>query len=326
MDLADGRRLAYTVTGPADGYPVLYCHGAIGTPVNATIDLDALTAELGIRYVAPSRPGIGGSDPQPGRTILSFAQDVNELVEHLGLDQFSVVGVSAGGPYALALSHALGSRVRRVAVVSSLSPLCSPHATPGLRRRIRLPLATLHDHPGPVRRLGNVLLPLLSANPGWLSQVIAAGAAPAERARLASAGERLSAGAAFFDSCSGGVGGLIEDYRVYAATWGFDPAEVDSPVDLWHGVADPLVPVEHALALAAVLPHCETFFDPQEGHHFFRARLATILERLVSRSSAPRGRPVGPDRAAAVRVRRTPAPAPTRRADAATPGWSRDRV
>jgi pimeloyl-ACP methyl ester carboxylesterase len=324
MDLADGRRLAYTVTGPADGYPVLYCHGAIGTPVSATIDLEALTAELGIRYVAPSRPGIGGSDPDPGRSILSFAADARELVEHLGVEHFSVVGVSAGGPYALALSHALRSRVRRVAVVSSLSPLCAPHATPGLARRIRLPLSTLADHPVPVRRLGNALLPLLGANPAWLSQVISACAAPSERARLASATERLGAAAAFFDSCSGGVGGLIDDYGVYAASWGFDPAEVYSPVDLWHGVADPLVPVQHALSLAAVLPHCETFLDPEEGHHFFRARLAVILERLVSRTPAPRGRPAGPDRATEARVRRTSAPARARRAGAARPGWSPD--
>jgi pimeloyl-ACP methyl ester carboxylesterase len=288
MHLADGRRLAYSVTGPRDGTPVVYCHGAIGTPVNATIDLEALSAELGIRYIAPSRPGIGGSDRQPGRTILSFADDARQLVDHLELDHFSVVGVSAGGPYALALSHALRSRVRRVAVVSSLSPLCSPHAIPGMSRRIRIPLATLHAHPVAVRRLGNALLPLLSVRPGLLGRVISAHAAPGERAQLAGGGERRAAAAAFFDSCPDGVGGLIEDYRVYAGAWGFAPAEVYSPVDLWHGVADPLVPVEHALQLAAALPHCETYFDAEAGHHFFRARLATILERLIRRPGTPR--------------------------------------
>jgi pimeloyl-ACP methyl ester carboxylesterase len=285
MDLADGRRLAYTVTGPADGAPVFYCHGAIGTPVNRTLDLEALTAELSVRYIAPSRPGIGGSDPHPGRTILSFAADARQLVDHLELDAVDVVGVSAGGPYALALSHALGSRVGAVAVVSSLSPLCAPHATPGLPERIRLPLAMLAHHPVSVRRLGNALLPLLSARPGLLNRVISAHAAPSERARLVTPGERRATTAAFFGSCSGGVGGLVEDYRVYASPWGFDPAQITAPVDLWHGVADRLVPVEHALALAAALPHCETFLDAEEGHHFFRARLGTILQRLVRRQS-----------------------------------------
>ncbi len=317
MDLADGRRLAYTVTGPRHGVPVLYCHGAIGTPVGATLDLEALTAELGIRYVAPSRPGIGGSDPQPGRTILSFAEDARQLADHLELDQFSVVGVSAGGPYALAVSHALAGRVGRVALVSSLSPLSSPHATPGLAKRIRLALAAMHDHPLTAQRLGNALLPVLSAHPALLSRVISAHAAPGERARLASAGERLEAAAAFFASCSGGVGGLIQDYRVYAAPWGFEPAEVRAPVDLWHGGADPLVPAQHAQVLAAALARCEIHLDPDEGHHFFRARLATILERLIRGPSAPPRPPAGPGHATAVRVRRTPALASARRAAAA---------
>jgi hypothetical protein len=44
---------------------------------------------------------------------------------------------------------------------------------------------------------------------------------------------------------------------------------------------DPLVPIDHALALAATLPRCRAFFDPEEGHHFFRRRLASILELLV---------------------------------------------
>ncbi|HEX6620627.1 MAG TPA: hypothetical protein VF024_13255, partial [Solirubrobacteraceae bacterium] len=50
-----------------DGVPVIYLHGAIGTPVRRTAALDLLIAELGIRYLAVSRPGFGRSDPCPGR-------------------------------------------------------------------------------------------------------------------------------------------------------------------------------------------------------------------------------------------------------------------
>ena len=56
------------------------------------------------------------------------------------------------------------------------------------------------------------------------------------------------------------------------------------PVQLWHGGDDPLVPVEHALQLAAALPRCHLFLDPDEGHHFFRSRLRTILATLIGTS------------------------------------------
>lgn len=80
-----------------------------------------------------------------------------------------------------------------------------------------------------------------------------------------------------------GVRGMVEDYLVYSRPWGFSPGEVASEVQLWHGVDDPLVPIEHALQLAIAIPRCRVFFDPDEGHHFFRRRLRTILALLVGR-------------------------------------------
>jgi len=281
--LADGRRLAYTVTGPADGAAVIYCHGAIGTPVQATVDLARMTRLLGVRYIAPSRPGVGGSDPLPGRTILDFADDVRQLVDALSLERVSVAGVSAGGPYALAVAHGLGDRVDRVAVCSSLSPLCAPHRTPGMSRRIRLALAAVAVAPGLCECLGDAVLPIVAEHPWLVSQVIAAHAAASERARLGSPEERRAASRSFLDAACGGVGGMIDDYLTYSSAWGFDATEVGCEVHLWHGLCDPLVPVEHALQLAAALRRCRIFFDPDEGHHFFRTSLGRILGVLIGR-------------------------------------------
>lgn len=285
--LPDGRKLVFTVTGPADGRPVLYCHGAIGTPVDATIDLQRLANEAGVRYIAPSRPGVGGSDPLPGRTVLDHGDDIGALADALGLDRFSVVGVSAGAPYALAVAHRLPDRVQRVALCSALAPFCPPHRAPGLRRRIRVPLAVLAQAPGAVRVLGDAVLPAVARHPALISRVIAAHAAPSERDRLASADERAAASDSFLDATCAGVGGLIDDFMTYAHGWGFEPREVEAEVHLWHGGSDPLVPVEHALQLAATLPNCRVFVDPDEGHHFFRSNLDQILAALVAADAAP---------------------------------------
>jgi pimeloyl-ACP methyl ester carboxylesterase len=282
VTLADGRRLAFTATGPQDGVPVIYCHGAIGTPIDATIDLQRITRALGVRYIAPSRPGIGGSDASPGRTVLDFADDIRELADSLDLKRFSVVGVSAGGPYALALAYRLRGRVGRVAVCSSLSPLGPPHTTPGVQRRVRFALGLLAQRPGLCRAIGDTVLPAVAQRPELVNRVISAHAAPAERARLADGSERTAASDSFLDATRSGVGGLVDDYLTYAGGWDFPLAEVYNEVHLWHGAGDPLVPVEHALQLAAVLPRCQVFIDPDEGHHFFRSSLAEILAALVS--------------------------------------------
>jgi pimeloyl-ACP methyl ester carboxylesterase len=281
IHLADGRRLVYRETGPRDGFPVFYCHGAIGTPLSRAVDLEELATDLRIRYIAVSRPGVGGSDPHPGRTLLSFGADLSETADALAIERFAVVGVSAGGPYALAVARALGARVTRAAVCSSLSPLCAPHRTDGMQRRVRLALAVLAGRPGLCRAFGDRVLPVIRQRPELLSLVIAAHAAPCERGRLDDAAERRAASTSFLDACADGVGGLIDDYLTYSRDWGFSAGEVETEVHLWHGLNDPLVPVEHALELAATLPRCRMFFDPDEGHHFFRRRLGQILALLV---------------------------------------------
>jgi len=287
LQLADGRRLTYSDTGPRDGDPVVYCHGAIGTPLGAAVDLGTIARELGVRYIAISRPGIGGSDPAPGRTVLDFAADVRELVDALELERLAVVGVSAGGPYALAVARELDTRVIRVALCSSLSPLCAPHRTPGMQRRIRFALSGLAAAPGLCAVAGDLAVPVIRRHPKLLSRVIAAHAAPGERVLLQRADERLAASTSFLDAARDGVRGMIEDYLVYSRPWGFSASQVAAEVHLWHGLEDPLVPVEHALQLAVSLPRCRVFLDPGEGHHFFRRRLAKILAVLVGREDDP---------------------------------------
>lgn len=281
LTLPDGRRLAFTETGPPDGRPVLYCPGAIGTPLAASTELQEITRELSIRHLALSRPGTGGSDPAPGRSIADFAGDVRALADALALERLDVVGVSAGGPYALAIAHRLPDLVSRVALCSSLSPLCAPQQTPGMRRRIRVALRLLAAAPDTCATIGDAVLPVIARHPALLSRVIAAHAAPQERARLADPAERAAASLSFLAAAEGGVRGMIEDFITYSGAWGFDVREVTAPVQLWHGAGDPLVPVEHALQLAVELPDCRVFLDPDEGHHFFRSRLREVLGALV---------------------------------------------
>lgn len=154
--LRDGRRLAYLATGPRDGMLVLYLHGAIGSPQGADADLEAATHDLGIHYVMVSRPGFGASDPAPGRTLADFACDAAALADELGRERFAVVGVSAGGPYALACAHELPERVAAAAVVSCMAPGCGTPA--GLPLPVRLGLRALRARPRTCAHAGDALL------------------------------------------------------------------------------------------------------------------------------------------------------------------------
>jgi len=234
--------MTFFSAGPEDGFPVLYCHGAIGSPRWRTPELDRLIELLGIRYLVVNRPGFAGSDPRPGRTVLDFARDVGEVMSILGYRRFSVVGVSAGAPYALACGWALAERLVALAAVSPLGPAHGRGAIRGLRYRV--PLVPFgRGRAGPA--LAGLCLRALGLH----------GETPTDA--------------------------MIDDYLVCRRDWGFDPADVSIPVTLWHGGSDWLVPLAHARALAAVIPQCTARVTPDGGHFFYSRSLAEIVSSLV---------------------------------------------
>jgi len=94
--------------------------------INFTGELFALTERAvirhGIRLLAPDRPGFGLSTLQPGRTMLDWATDVEDLTEHVGMARFATFGHSGGGPFVAALVHAMPERLTRAAIVSGTAP------------------------------------------------------------------------------------------------------------------------------------------------------------------------------------------------------------
>ena len=95
VTLADGRRLSYLEIGDPEAEPMILCHGLPGSRVMGEY-LRIPVERCGARLIAPDRPGIGYSDPLPGRSILDWPDDVAELADALHAERFSVVGISAG--------------------------------------------------------------------------------------------------------------------------------------------------------------------------------------------------------------------------------------
>jgi len=66
--------------------------------------------------------GFGLSTPNPNGSLLSFAEDIDEIADILALNEFGIIGYSAGGPYALASLFKSRLRIFGSAIVSSIAP------------------------------------------------------------------------------------------------------------------------------------------------------------------------------------------------------------
>jgi pimeloyl-ACP methyl ester carboxylesterase len=193
-----------------------------------------------------------------------------------------VVGVSAGGPYALACAGALPDRAVASAAVSSLSPAGPPHRGRSMPAHLRLSLRALVRRPDLAERSAWRVMRLAERHPRALARVARLGATPADRRLLAGTEMSTTAIESFLAAAAGGVKGMIDDYMTCCGSWGFDPRDVRGEVHVWHGEQDRFVPVADARELAASLPRCRAWFDPADGHFFFRRRLREVLGALVA--------------------------------------------
>jgi pimeloyl-ACP methyl ester carboxylesterase len=150
LRLRDGRTLGYAESGDPDGWPVLGCHGSPSSRLERHVEDVGDYRRWGVRFVVPDRPGFGRSDPQPERRLLDWPADVQELVDHLGIDRFSVLSLSGGAAYALACAYVFGERVRAVGVLGGAPPPDVPWPWP---RWVPAALRSVVHRPSLVARL-----------------------------------------------------------------------------------------------------------------------------------------------------------------------------
>jgi pimeloyl-ACP methyl ester carboxylesterase len=78
---------------------------------------------------------------------------------------------------------------------------------------------------------------------------------PRDQAALETGGARSSLAASFRESVrQEGYAGGAQEIRIYCRRWRFKPGEIETPVYLWHGDLDTVVPCAMSRHLAARIP------------------------------------------------------------------------
>jgi len=238
----------------------------------------ALTASVGVRLISLDLPGLGKSSPKPGYTLLSWVDDVTELLDALRIERFAAVGWSWGAPYALALAHSLSERVLRVGVVSGMCrSLTGPGAAKEVKSEFRsfgmwcryIPPAAraflkfqsrgfLHDPEGSVQRE--------AAQTGGDDALVVS---DPEIAQMLVASAR--------EVWNRGTEGMFEHSRAVALPWMFNPAEIASPMMIWHGEGDHEISSTMAVKLAKDAPATTLNVVPGRGHLLLFAEWARLM-------------------------------------------------
>lgn len=283
IEAPDGRRLAVDLSGHPNGSPVFLLHGTPGSR-NGPKPRGPILYHSGIMLITYDRPGYGGSTRQANRRVADAATDVRIIADALGIDRFSVVGRSGGGPHALACAALMPERITRTAVLVGLAPAnaegldwfegmaednvreyeTADADTSRLAERLRLRAERIRKDPESLIKL------LLTQMPG-----------PDRRIVQSAAMRRLLA-ATYSEAVRHGPYGWIDDALALRHEWGFDLASITMPVLLWHGAADTFSPLSHTLWLADRIPNGELWLERHKAHFAAMEVLPDLLPWLTA--------------------------------------------
>lgn len=299
--LPSGRRFGIAEYGDPDGWPVFAFHGAPASRIMFGVT-DADAHRLGLRIIAIDRPGYGLSPIDYSATLTRRTDAFAELADALGLDRFSVLGVSGGGPYAVALAARLGSRIAAMALISPLGPVADlshqaraadalnhngtasdaadPHDPMKLGFAHRALFLDLAKHTWVLRVNAEIAIRTFRAAPHFFSHTFAHLLPPADREVVADPVISQNIIDMTLEATRHGIAGGIADLEIYSEPWQVDYTAITAMTKLWQGMDDLIVPVGASLHLGRMICGAVVERIPEAGHFWIYRHIGPVLSEL----------------------------------------------
>jgi pimeloyl-ACP methyl ester carboxylesterase len=286
IEISGERRVTVDCLGARDGFPVFLLHGTPGSRVGPRPRGNVIYWS-GVRLVCYDRPGYGGSDRHEKRAVADAAWDVLAIADKLGLERFSVIGRSGGGPHALACAALLDrQRVQSVVVLGGIAPPDADELawTDGMtesnvaeyeltRGGLDWVVAQLTKRINEIRKDPESLLHELDKE-----------LTGSDRKVVNDVGIRRQLIDTYTEALRAGPYGWIDDVLAFRRPWGFDLGKINVPVLLWHGEEDVFSPLSHTQWLAEKIPTAHLHIESGAAHF----NTVEILPKLLAQLKAGR--------------------------------------
>lgn len=276
------RSVAVWEYGDPDGSAVFTFHGV--PACGAGFEWAAAPAmALGVRLIAPDRPGVGRSSLRDGWRVADYPVMVDALADAMGVDRYGAWGYSGGGPYAAAVAARAQGRVSAVAIAAGMGEIRDNWAALDDFEKTDVQFLRMScRHPLRARALLRVASLGARLSPAGAMKSFSKQMSSTDRGVLASLGTPKEAMRLFTEALRSGSRGVVADYAALARPWGVDFSTTKVPVSVWQGTDDPMVPAHHAAGYVDRIPGATLTLWPGEGHLATVAHAPEILDWLAS--------------------------------------------
>ncbi|WP_121258565.1 alpha/beta fold hydrolase [Nocardioides ferulae] len=287
----DERRLSFAEYGVRTGPAIVWMHGTPGGRRQIPLEIRAMAEAEGLRIIGIDRPGIGSSTPHLYDHVLDWTRDLEIVLDTLAIDTVRLIGLSGGGPYAIAAGAALPDRVHAVGVLGGVAPTVGPDATDGGPIQLAVRLAPVLEFTRiPVSMVLTQMIRAVRPVAGSILDLYASVQPIGDKRMLAHPDFK----AMFVDDLLNGsrlqVLAPLNDLVLFTRDWGFQLADVTIPVRAWHGDGDHIVPLRHGQHVVDRLPDAAMTVVAGESHlgglGIAREVITTLMELGPRRQAA----------------------------------------
>jgi len=287
--LNDGRKIGYMRYGEkTEGNSKFNVLLFPGIPGSRLFCVDSIPSNVNVWVL--ERPGFGLSDEKPNRNIIDWADDVLEVVDKIGLSRFSVIGYSAGGPYALAVASKFGelkdetgkSRLTGTAIISSVSPK-APRVTEGMTFEFKMAYYLAENYPSVLKMV------VKSMSKDFLKDPVKAGRQDIgnyckfdQEMYTTAKIETLFLQSGLEVHSRGQWKSEVYEYSLWCKDWGFKLDDIKSKVVVWQGSHDTGTTLNMGKFICDKIPNCKINVVENTGHMLFFQIWNEVLEFLVS--------------------------------------------
>ena len=277
IQLSDGKKLCYAEYGDPNGEPVFLFHGNPGSRLSWGLYPESPFLQ-NIRIIAPDRPGYGRTEFKK-QALEKWPQDITELADHLGINDFHLFAPSGGGPYALACAWQIPERLKSVGLFGSVGPY-TKESVEGVNKPLRILWSLANRLFFLVKFQNRVMAKKARKNPFKLFAAIRDLELSEYDKQITNKKgiENIFINVFPESYLQDGIGSAYD--VTLPKNWKIPLSQIKSKIVLWHAEEDFLVG-NMTKYLANNLPNSELISLPKVGHLWIMEHVKEVLEKLT---------------------------------------------
>lgn len=262
VQLQNGKKVAYQEYGSGENV-VLFYHGLIGS---STFDshIAGLIENSKSRWIAFERPGYGESDPIDMAAAADWILMLEEILQHLNIDDFDVVGMSAGAVYAYATAYGFPKRTKEVFILNGVPAVYLDSVIKHYSSEEQQTYHSFKEQP---------MTEIQKYYQGYMQSAVQ------------KLGDNEQLDDSWKDAMNHDCHGMARESKLQIVPWGIDLNKITCPILLWHAEGDEMVPISAVKEMQCQLPSSslkiasDQMFEPNDFVHIKSCEVG--LEKII---------------------------------------------